>query len=126
LAKQNKVLLDTSILLAVPENKARVFEGIEQKIGSCEFFVPSSVIRELEIVGSRKGRREDYNVVMELLKVRKVEEIADERNDADAFLEKQSKQGFLVATNDTELKKSIKGFGGRIIYLKKGTLIEIE
>jgi len=126
LGEQSKVLLDTSILLAVQENRARVFEGIKKMLGKVEFFVPSSVTRELEIVGSRKGKKQAYIIARKVIEENKVREIEDQNLNADEFLAEHARKGFIVATNDSALKKRIKGFGGRIIYLKKGTLIEIE
>ncbi len=126
MGEQSRVLLDTSILLAIPEKKARVLEEIKSRLGRVEFFVPSSVSRELEIVGSRKGKKQAYAIARKVLELNNVKEIEDPRRNADDFLAEMAKQGFIVATNDRALKKRIKGFGGRIIYLKKGTLIEIE
>lgn len=126
MGEQNRVLLDTSILLAISENKARVLEDIRSRLGKVEFFVPSSVIRELEIVGSRKGKKQAYLTARGVIELNKVKEIEDHGRNADDFLVECAQDGFIVATNDSALKKRIKDFGGRIIYLKKRTLIEID
>jgi rRNA-processing protein FCF1 len=122
----NKVALDTSILLSIPENKARVFEGIREKIFDAEFFVTGSVLRELDILQERKGKRQGVEIVRKALKANNVKTLENDCENADDCLAEKASSGFIVATSDSALKKRIKGFGGRIIYLKKGKLIEIE
>jgi len=115
-------LLDTSILLSIPENRARVFEGIREKLGRVDFFITSCVDRELEKV----GKKAQIELVRKVLEANNVEMLYNSCNRADDCLAEKAGQGYLVATSDSELKKRIKGFGGRIIYLKKGKLVEIE
>jgi rRNA-processing protein FCF1 len=126
LEESNKVALDTSILLSIPENKARVFEGIREKIWNAEFFVTESVLRELDVLQERKGKRQDVEIVRKALKAHNVKTLENGCDNADDCLAEKASGGFIVATSDSALKKRIKGFGGRIIYLKKGKLIEIE
>ncbi|MEM0359834.1 MAG: hypothetical protein QXK06_00675 [Candidatus Diapherotrites archaeon] len=126
LEEWNKVALDTSILLSIPENGAQVFEGITEKLGKTEFFVTESVLRELEILKQKKGKKQEIAIVEKALKANKVKKIGNNYANADDCLEEKARNGFIVATSDRELKKRIKGFGGRIIYLKKGKLIETE
>ena len=122
----NKIVLDTSMLLSIPENKARIFEGITEKLGKTEFFVTESVLRELEILRERKGKKRDVGIVEKALEANKVERLDDGCGNADDCLAGKASEGFIVATSDGALKKRIKGFGGRVIYLKKGKLIEID
>ena len=49
-----------------------------------------------------------------------------EAGNADNALEKMAKQGFYVASNDAVLRKRIKGFGGKVIYLRQSRFLEIE
>ncbi|MCX6801630.1 MAG: hypothetical protein NT067_00805 [Candidatus Diapherotrites archaeon] len=122
----NRVVFDTSLLLSIPENKARVFEGIKEKVADAEFFVTESVLRELDTLKGRKGKRQDVEIVRKALKANNVKTLENGCANADDCLAEKASGGFIVATSDSELKKRIKGFGGRIIYLKKGKLIEIE
>ncbi len=126
LAKPNKIALDASFLLAIPENRARVFEGIRGELGQAGFFVPDLVLKELEAIGKRKGKKGDVEIVKKAMELNNVKELACVEEKADDCLAELASEGFIVATSDSRLKKRIKGFGGRIIYLKKGNLVEIE
>jgi len=121
LEKPSKVCVDTSMLLCIAETKVRFFEDVKMKLGRVGFYVPSCV--EKEIVSLEKSQRLKIAVVRKVLDSVEVKKI-DCEGKADDCLVELSKQGFIVATNDSELRKRIKGFGGRIIYLKKSTFIE--
>ncbi len=119
--KPSKVCVDTSMLLCIAETKVRFFEDVKMKFGHVEFFVPSCV--EKEIVSLEKNQRLKIEVVRKVLESIDVKTI-DCKGKADDCLVEFAKQGFIVATNDSGLRKRIKGFGGRIIYLKKSAFIE--
>jgi len=121
LEKPSKVCVDTSMLLCIAETKVRFFEDVKMELGKVEFFVPSCV--EEEIVSLEQSQRLKIAVVRKVLDSIEVKNI-DCKGNADDCLVELSKQGFVIATNDSELRKRIKGFGGRIIYLKKSAFIE--
>ena len=125
MAPASSVVLDTSILLSIHENRARVLDDICARVGSVDFFVTSSVLRELELL-EKKGKKCGVAVVRAVLKAKNVRELRNGCENADDCLAEKASAGYIVATSDSQLKKRIKGFGGRIIYLKKGKLIEIE
>lgn len=118
--------MDTSILLSVPEKKTRIFEGIKRKLGKVEFFVPTPVLKELTEIKKQKGKKEDVKIVEKTLEKNNVKKIERNEKKADNSLVELGSKGYAIATLDRELKKRIKEFGGKIIYLKKGTIIEVE
>ena len=126
MAEANRVVLDTSILLSIAENKIAVLDAIREKLGAAEFFVTSSVSRELKALEEQGGKRQEAEVARKVLDAHNVQELENDCENADDCLAEKASQGYLVATSDSELKKRIKGFGGRIIYLKKGKLVEME
>ncbi|MBU2100830.1 hypothetical protein KKB11_06365 [Candidatus Micrarchaeota archaeon] len=60
MGKLNKVVLDTNMLLAIGELKIDVIDGIEEKLGKAEFFVPEEVTEELKKL-KEKGRTKKVN-----------------------------------------------------------------
>ena len=120
-----KVALDTNMLLYITAHRVDVFEELKKMFANVEFIVPQSVISELErIRRANKTRAKQVNVAMKLMELNDVK-VLELSNDADKDLLELAKQGIMVATNDKELKKLIKGFGGKVIYLRKKKLLEV-
>ncbi len=124
----SRVVFDTNMLLAVPQFKVDVFSRVREKLGrQTAFFVPKSVLEELQRI-AEKGKKYERNVVvvMEAIEKNEVKEIGTVAGNADSALLELSKQGFYVASNDRVLRKKIKMLGGKNIYLRKKKLIKIE
>ncbi len=120
-----KVALDTNMLLYITSHKIDIFEEIKGIFGNVQFIVPQSVLDELERLKKvNKNRAKQVAIALELIK-RNNAKIAKLSNDADTDLLALAKEGAAVATNDKELKKRIKDFGGRVIYLRKEKVLEV-
>ncbi|MCD6247729.1 MAG: hypothetical protein J7J87_04865 [Candidatus Diapherotrites archaeon] len=125
MARLYKVALDTNMLLYITSHKIDVFAEIRKNFGNVIFIVPQSVRNELERLRKvNANRAKQVNIAEQLMKKNQVK-IIKLSNDADNDLLELAKQGTIVATNDKELKKRIKDFGGRVIYLRKKKLIEV-
>ena len=70
--------------------------------------------------------KKDTRIALEEIRQHKVEKKQVEAGDADSALEEMAKQGFFVASNDAVLRKRIKDFGGKVIYLRQSRFLEIE
>jgi rRNA-processing protein FCF1 len=116
------------MLLAIPQFRVDVFNGVREKLGgNALFFVPESVMGELRSIWKGSGR--DKRIVELVLKVMEKEGVREMKTvagNADEALIELSKKGFFVASNDRELRKKIKMLGGKNIYLRQKKLIEIE
>jgi len=127
---QNKprIAFDTNMLLAIGQLKVDVFSDIEKKFGKeTELAIPKQVLQELE--GFKTGNekmKKDTGIALEEIEQHKVEKKQVEAENADNALVKMAKHGFFVASNDAVLRKRIKDFGGKVIYLRQSRFLEME
>ena len=120
-----KIMLDTNFLLTMVRHKIHGFEEIKTKIPA-KFYVLSRVMWEMDVKSKNdKKIKNETRIVKEILKNNKVIEINSKLEDVDAELVGLSKK-YVVATNDKELRERIKSFGGRSIYIRSLSFIEIE
>ncbi|MBN2127828.1 MAG: hypothetical protein JW703_05600 [Candidatus Diapherotrites archaeon] len=119
----NKVAVDTNMLLAITQFNVPITTLIKEKLGNTEFFFPTQVKKELN--GLKKELRKEVSIAEKIMEQEKfTEKKVDAKNADDALLE-LSKKGFIIATNDKELKKRIQETKGKILFLRQKKLIEI-
>lgn len=126
--RNERVALDTNMLLAIRQLRVDVFSEVEKMFGkNVEFAVPEQVLAELKGL-ALEGKEMGKSVGMALDEIGRhcVEKKLIGAPDADAALAKMAKQGFIVASNDAGLRKRIKGFGGKVIYLRQSRFLELE
>lgn len=120
-----KILLDTNFLLTMVRNKIHGFDEIRQKIPA-EFFTLSRVIYELKgLAKSDKKVRAEGAIVEQLLKNNDVKVIESKMESVDSELVELSKE-YVIATNDRELRRRIKAAGGRTIFIRSLTYVDVE
>ena len=128
LQNKPKIAFDTNMLLAIGQLKIDVFFEVEKKFGKeIMLAIPKQVLEELE--GFKTGNekmKKDTEIALEEIKRHKVKKMQIETGNADNALEKMAKQGFYIASNDAVLRKRIKGFGGKVIYLRQSRFLESE
>ncbi|MFA4855756.1 MAG: PIN domain-containing protein [archaeon] len=127
--QNERVALDTNMLLAIRQLKVDVFSEVEKMFGKkVEFAVPEQVLAELKGLALAEGKEMGKSVAIALAEIggHCVEKKLVEAPDADAALAKMAKQGFVVASNDAGLRKRIKGFGGKVMYLRQSRFLELE
>jgi len=118
-------MLDTNFLLTMVRHKIHGFEEIKSKLPA-KFYVLSRVMWEMEIKSKNdKKIKNEARIVKAILKSNNVTEIDSKLEDVDTELVGLSKK-YVVATNDKELRERIKSFGGRSIYIRSLSFIEIE
>jgi rRNA-processing protein FCF1 len=125
--KPAKVAFDANMLLAIPEHKVDVFSEAEKMFGkTAELVVPEKVVLELKSL-SGQGRKMEKGVEMVFSEIKRhsVREIQASGENADKVLENLAKEGYFVATNDAALRKRIKGFAGKVIYLRQLRFFEL-
>lgn len=121
---KTRVAIDTNMLLSIDQLGVDVFLQLEQMFGKgVEIAIPKQVKEELEKFESGKLQKETA-IAMEETKRHKAKVVQMEARNADSALEKMSKQGYMIATNDKALRKRIKGFGGTVIYLRQGRFLK--
>jgi rRNA-processing protein FCF1 len=105
--------------------KIHGFEEIKNKIPA-QFFVLTRVLWEMEYKAKTdKKIRNEVRIVKEILKNNGVIELNSKIENVDTELMELSKE-YVIATNDKELRERIKSFGGRSIYIRSLSFIDLE
>ena len=124
---QVKVALDTNMLLAAEQFKISLVEEIESKLSKAEIVIPSQVITELEkLAGKSKKLEKQVKIAMQIIKNEGVKQIEVKASNADKALLTLAKQGFIIATNDKELRKKVKKSFGKCLILRKKKYLTLE
>ncbi|MFH1257239.1 MAG: PIN domain-containing protein [Candidatus Diapherotrites archaeon] len=124
--KARGVALDANMLLAVEQFRVDLKEGLKNIFGGkIEVVVPTQVMEELERLGGKEKKLQRAASVAEkvLKQLNAVEKKVDARN-ADEALLLLSEKGYIVATNDWELKKKIMKKGGKVLHLRQKKRLE--
>ena len=124
--KFNKVVLDTNMLLAIGELKIDVFDGIEQILGKTEFFVPTEVLKEMEkLKKENKTKGKNVRIAKKIIE-KKCKILEGENQNADEKMKELAEQGFIIATNDKELRSAIKKKGFKTAFVRQKKVIVVE
>ena len=119
------VAFDTNMLLNIKRFKIDVFEQSRKMLGKVEFMVPIQVMNELEGLEKEGGQlKQEVSIARQLIEKNKVEIVEVEAQNTDEALKKLCKQA-IIATNDKELKDSIKELNGSILQLRQRKFLEI-
>ncbi len=106
-------------------HKIHGFEEIKGKIPA-EFFVLGRVLHELKGLGKNdKKIKNEARIVQEVLKNNGVREIDSTTEDVDSELVTLSKE-YVIATNDKLLRRRVKQAGGKTIFIRSLTYIDVE
>ncbi|MEW6295451.1 MAG: PIN domain-containing protein [Candidatus Diapherotrites archaeon] len=127
-SSKTKIALDTNFLLSVSELRKDLVEEIRKEFGArAEIIAPEAVIKEIERLKERdKSTAKKCRIALELIKKKKIRVLKGKKENADKELIELSMKGFIIATNDSMLKKEIRMLGGKNLFLRKKTLIEIQ
>jgi len=106
---QKIVLIDSSMLLSLFEFSLDFDRELTGLIGTHKILIPSSVIRELEQLSHKGDGRKAKMASAALQLSKKYETVETRENDADKALVFLAKKCCgIVATNDKELRKTLK------------------
>jgi rRNA-processing protein FCF1 len=120
-----KVILDTNFLLTTIRYKLHGLSQIKERFPA-EFYVLSGSIDELEgLAKNNKKIAKEYKLVKEMLHNEKAIGIKSSTENVDNELVELSKE-YIIATNDKELRNRIKESGGKTIFIKKLTFVDMS
>jgi rRNA-processing protein FCF1 len=109
-----RIILDTSFLVTTIKFKVDIFSEF---VGN-KFFVLDSIIKELEKISKRKGKDSvAAKVALGIIRIKDIK-VLKSRNGTDESLLIYGKEGFTIATQDSELRKRLKKERVKIIYLR--------
>lgn len=119
-----KVLLDTNFLLTMVRYKIHAMDEIKKTI-PVEFYTLSGVADEMEKLSKDKKIKKEFAIVKEILKNNNVIGINSKKKNVDDEIVSLCNE-YIIATNDKLLRKRIRQNGGKSIYLKKLTTVDVS
>ena len=125
MVKSFKIILDTNFLLTSVRYKIHALQDISERIPS-EFFILSGTIGELDgLSRENKKLKTEANIVKQMLKSENIKSIQSTMENVDNELVSKSKE-YIIATNDKKLRQKIHAAGGKSIYVKKLTMVDLS
>ena len=112
-----KLLIDTNFILIPFTKHTDVIDALSE---DGEVYIPDFCVEELRKLGKEKI----VNSYIKLKKIKVLETKFKNNCGADKYLLELSKNGYVICTQDSELRKKIKQVGGKIIYLRQNRYIE--
>lgn len=126
MSKIAKIVLDSNFLMIPGQIGLDIFEEIAKAVNSkYELCISAGTIKELQKImeTAKQADRTAAKIGLDLIKKKKIKIIEAEDDYVDDELVKLSEnENYLIATQDTGLKKRLK----RYIYLRQKKFIEIR
>lgn len=115
-----KILLDSNFLIDCLKFKVDFLNEIEKIIEEkFEILILENVLEELERIGKRKTKESKYaRLLLKLIKEKNFKIVSTEFENADDAIISFADKNTIVATNDIKLRKTLKAYGIKIIYLR--------
>ena len=125
-----KILLDTNFLLIPYQFKVDIFTQIDRiSMFKYKLFVLDKTLDELKkIVEEQKGKNRDAaRIALKLIAIKKIKIIKTKSNmyTDDMILDIASKEDYIVATQDKDLKRSLINRRIRVIVLKQKKILAL-
>ncbi|MDO8428441.1 MAG: hypothetical protein Q7S92_04480 [Candidatus Diapherotrites archaeon] len=128
LPTRTRVAIDTNMLLSVSQLKLDIFQEVVNEFGeqNSEIAIPDRVLNELKKLAEIE-KNKDAILAQAWLNQKKFKVLkAQKADNADKALLELAKQGFIIATNDKVLRKSIKNVNGKSIYIRKRKVLDFS
>jgi len=130
-SSQLYVLLDSNFLMLPSVKRINVLSELDRVLGrSYKLLTINHVVEELERLASlgRPSERRRAKLALMLMKEWNVEVVGVplQAKVDDAIAEASSKRGWVVATNDRELRRRLKELGVPTVYLRGGKRLTLE
>ena len=121
-----KILLDTNFILDILRYKLdfSIFQDLDEK---SELFISSETLRELKSIANRKTKEGRLAILaLKLIESQKINIVESKKKEVDEdLIYLAKKEGFIVATNDKDLKEKLKKEDIRAICLRNKNKIEV-
>jgi len=121
-----KVLLDTNFLVDIIRFRIdfSIFQDVEENI---EIFISSEALRELRSIANRKTKKGRLALVaLKLIESKQIKVVQSLKKEVDQdLIALAKKEGFIVATNDKDLKEKLKKENVRVVCLRNKKMIEV-
>ena len=118
------VIIDTNMFLVPYQFGVDILEEIRRILPQAEVYTVPQVVQELEKL--RRGKLHEKlaaRIAEKLLERVKILEV-DRNKPTDTVLLELAKKGYVIATNDRELRRKVRESGGYTIYLRERSHLE--
>jgi len=117
-----KIILDTNFLI----DCLRFNIDIKAELAGNELFVSKSILFEIEKITERGNKESSLaKKALDFIKESNIN-ILESENNVDESLITYSRQGYVIATHDRELKARLKKAGAKIIYIRQKRYLVTE
>jgi rRNA-processing protein FCF1 len=117
-----KIILDTNFLI----DCIRFNINVKDELAGNELFVSKSILFEIERITERGTKESSLaKKALDFIKESDIN-ILESENNVDESLVSYSRQGYVIATHDRELKKRLKKAGAKIIYIRQKRYLVVD
>lgn len=113
-----KIVFDANFLVDLARFRIDI-EEVKNLVGSCKFCTLDLVVNELKrIAGKKTKSSRSAKIALKLIELNDYEIIKSQEKNTDGAILKLADKDMIIATNDTELRKSLKKLKAKTIYLR--------
>ena len=124
-SKVKGVVIDTNMFLVPYQLGIDVLEEIRRLLPGIRVYTIPPVLREIKRLSESGNTNERLAARIGLKIAEQVEVLSIEGDSADRVLLELAKKGFIVATNDRELRRKIREAGGLTVFVRKRDHLEV-
>jgi rRNA-processing protein FCF1 len=125
-----KVILDSNFLFVPFQFKIDIFEELGKLLGKAEPIILTTTLEEVETLARKRSPKMSIQATaaLELARKCKMVEARMKPNESydDVILRTAVDWDYLVATNDSNLKKRLREAGVAVVFLRRKSHLEIE
>jgi len=116
-----KIIFDTNMLLAAEQFRIDVVQEVKKLAGNnAELYITENIKREIDELANEKGSTgKNARIAKEMVNESGMVLLDSGVKDTDTELCDLGQKGYLIATNDAELRKRVKKLGGGSILLRQ-------
>ncbi len=123
MARKFKILLDTSILIAIFQNKINLDTINDALQANYEILIPSCVVEELKLVSKKK---KEAKAALRFIREKGFRILETDEKDVDKFFSNLSGREFIIATNDRALRKLLISKGIKVLFLRQNKYFQMS
>jgi rRNA-processing protein FCF1 len=121
-----RIVIDSSMFFSITELKIDFFEESKKLFGNVSFYQTKAVQEELKRLAEKSVKaRNMVRIAEKLKKLYNTKTLNTKSKNADESLIEAAVKGFIIATNDKQLRKKIKELNGKVLFVRQKKFLEI-
>ena len=118
-----KVIFDTNFLIFSINSKIDIFSELKGN----DLFILDTIIKELEKISHKKSSDSiSAKIALELIKRKDLKILKSKEKETDLSLLSYAKKGYIIATQDSNLRNELKKIGIKFIYIRQKKYVMTE